>query len=89
MQFELSERRYEELQALMRACGIESQRDLFNNALSLFEWAAVERSQGKIIASVDEKEKRYKELSMHALEYAKKNPDFHIVGETSGKFAMG
>lgn len=89
MQFVVSDARFKQLHELMQACGIESQKDLFNNALSLLEWAAVERNQGKIIASVDEKEKRYKELSMVALENAKRNPHFQIVGQSSGRVAMG
>jgi hypothetical protein len=89
MQFEVSDARFKQLQELMEACGIESQKDLFNNALSLLEWAATERNQGRIIASVDEKEKRYKELSMVVLENAKRNPHFQITGQVSRRAMMG
>lgn len=68
MQFELPDARFEELQKVMKECGIEKQKDLFNNALTLFEWAANERRQGRIIASVDEKNKKYKQIVMVALE---------------------
>lgn len=71
MQFELSDDRFKELQELMRASGLETQKDLFSNALALFEWAANERRQGKIIASVDEKNKKFKEISMVALEHVR------------------
>lgn len=70
MQLQVSDSRFDELQELMRECGIEQQKDLFNNALALFEWAVNERRKGRIVASVDEENKRYKEISMVALEHA-------------------
>lgn len=68
MQFEVPEDKFERLQALMRQCKMESQKDLFQNALAMFEWAVRERSRGRIIASVDESLTRFKELSMPSLD---------------------
>jgi len=67
LQLEVSERRQAELQALMEACDIGKQKDLFNAALTLLEWAVAERRKGRIIASIDEASMKYKELAMPAL----------------------
>jgi hypothetical protein len=71
LQFEVPEDRFEELKDLMGRCRISSQKDLFNSALTLLEWAVEERSKGRIIASVDEPNMKYKELAMPALEAVK------------------
>ncbi len=67
IQFELPEEKVKELQALMDEAGIATRKDLFNNALTLFEWALKECRSGRTIASVDEHNKKYKELVMPAL----------------------
>lgn len=67
IQFDLPEEKVRELEALMRETNIATRRDLFNNALTLFEWAIQERQSGRSIASVDEHNKKYKELVMPAL----------------------
>jgi len=67
LQLEVSERRLAELQALMEVCDISKQKDLFNAALTLFEWAVEERRRGRTIASIDEASMKYKELAMPAL----------------------
>lgn len=67
IQFELPEEKVKELEELMRVAGITTRKDLFNNALTLLEWAVQERKAGRSIASVDEHNKRYKELVMPAL----------------------
>jgi hypothetical protein len=67
IQFELPEEKVKELEALMREAQISTRKDLFNNALTLFEWALQERKTGRTIASVDEHNKKYKELVMPAL----------------------
>ena len=68
LQLEVPEDRFEELKDLMGRCRITSQKDLFNSALLLLEWAAEERSRGRIIASLDESNMKYKEFAMPALE---------------------
>lgn len=67
IQFELSEERLNELESLMEETGVRTKKDLFNNALTLLEWAIAERKAGRIIASVDEKENKYKEIVMPVL----------------------
>jgi hypothetical protein len=67
LQLEVSEKRQGELQDLMEACDIGKQKDLFNAALTLLEWAVAERKKGRTIASIDEASMKYKELAMPAL----------------------
>lgn len=67
IQFELSETGFQELERLMKICGVSTRKDLLNNALTLLAWAIGERRSGRIIASVDEKEHKYKEIQMPVL----------------------
>ncbi|MEX3693041.1 hypothetical protein AB3X91_34315 [Paraburkholderia sp. BR14263] len=72
VQFDVPEDRLAELQQLMKTCGIETRKDLFNNALTLLEWAVRESTRGRTIASVSDDEKSYRELQMPALLHASK-----------------
>lgn len=67
LQLELPEQRAAELRKLMEECQISTQKELFNTALTLFEWAVGERRKGRAIASIDESNMKYKELAMPAL----------------------
>lgn len=49
---------------MMLLCGLESRKELFNNAFSLLEWVVLERLKGRSIASVNEAEKSFRELHM-------------------------
>jgi hypothetical protein len=62
------------LEALMRELGISTKKDLFNQALTLLEWAARERRTGRIIASVDEASEQYKQVLLPALERVAPRP---------------
>lgn len=73
VQFELSEERVKELENLMEETKTKTKKDLLNNALSLLEWAIDERKVGRIIASVNEKENKYKEVIMPILSNVKSN----------------
>ena len=52
--------------------GIKTKKDLINNALTLFEWAVKEIKEGRKIVSLDEKNKKYKEVFMPCLSNIKK-----------------
>lgn len=65
---ELPEGRVEELKALMAEAGLETYKDLFNNALTAFEWLTDEVKNGRVIAAVDERNEKYRVLVMPALE---------------------
>ncbi len=64
-QIEISKDEAREWDELMKkASGIRTKKDLINNALTLLEWAINERRAGRTIASVDEKEMKFKEIVM-------------------------
>lgn len=69
-QFEVKEDRADEIRSLMEDTGIESNRDLFNNALTLLEWAVDEVKAGNTIASINEANQVYRELQMPILRSA-------------------
>jgi hypothetical protein len=63
----------EELKALT---GLKQHKEFFNNAITLFDWAVLQAISGRIVASMDEKNKNYKELIMPPIEYAARlNPE--------------
>jgi hypothetical protein len=62
--FEVSEKRLEELDDLKNQLGIKTRVSLFNAALTLFQWAVRERMRGRVIASVDERNDSYKEVEI-------------------------
>jgi metal-responsive CopG/Arc/MetJ family transcriptional regulator len=68
IQLDMPDDRVKELDALMEQTGVSTRKELFNNALTLFEWAVREKRLGHVIASVDEGAKKMKELVMPSLE---------------------
>lgn len=70
VQVDFDDRRIKELDALMETCGIATRKELLNNALTLFEWAVQQVLQGRMIASVNEAEQKYRELQMPVLSAA-------------------
>ena len=83
MQFDMPEARLAQLKEVMETCGLATQKDLINNALTLFEWAVKQRQEGRVISSVDEKNKKWKELSMPALEHVTKSSTARMAARTS------
>jgi len=73
MQFDVTVERAEEVKSLIKRTGADSNRDLFNNALTLLEWAVDEVSKGNTIASIDDENHRYRELQMPILNNAATN----------------
>jgi metal-responsive CopG/Arc/MetJ family transcriptional regulator len=70
IQLDIPDDQVKALDALMEEVGVATRKELFNNALALFDWAVRERKLGRIIASVNEDEKKMKELMMPSLETA-------------------
>ena len=68
IQLELPEDQVAELDELMRATKVRTRKDLFNNALTLFDWAVKEKRAGRVIASVDESQEVVKEILMPSLQ---------------------
>jgi len=64
LQFEMTEERVKEIDDLIERLGLKTRVNLLNEALTLYEWAIRERESGRIIASVDEAEDKYKEVDM-------------------------
>jgi hypothetical protein len=68
IQLELPEARVQELKKLMEEAGFETYKDLFNNSLTLFEWAVNEVKNGKVLGSMDEQNEKFRVLVMPFLE---------------------
>ena len=68
LQLDLTKEHLQELEALMKELGISTKKDLFNQAITLLEWAVTERKAGRIIASVDESQDQFKQLLLPAVE---------------------
>ena len=67
VQLDMPEERIKDMQQIMAKTGVSTRKDVFENALALFEWAVNERMNGRKIASFDEKEDGFRELLMPAL----------------------
>jgi hypothetical protein len=72
-QFELSETHSRLLTKLMEECELPTKKATLENALTILGWAVKEIKNGRTIASVDEQEKRYRELTMPALEAVRRH----------------
>ena len=71
LQFDVPYDKVHEIQTLMEACGFETRKDLFNNALTLLKWVVRQAQKGSVIAAVDEKQEKYTELGMPFIEHVK------------------
>lgn len=79
VQLELPEEQVEALDQLSEQLGIRTRKELFNNALTLLEWAVQERKAGRFIASVDEDQTRLREILLPVLQSVK--PDRELAGK--------
>ena len=70
VQLDIPKDQIRELDVLMKQAGIATKKDLFNYALTLFEWAIAEKRSGRRVASVDSTDSNFKELIMPPLERA-------------------
>jgi hypothetical protein len=68
IQLELPQTKVDELKVLMEQAGIQTYKELFNNALTLLVWATDEVKAGRALASVDEQKDKYRILLMPMLE---------------------
>ena len=68
LQFEMPEDKVAELEELMSETGVQTKKELINNALTLLKWAVRETRKGHAIASVDETNGKYRELQMPILD---------------------
>src|SRR4051794_36925042 len=70
VQLDLSLHEVERMNWMMDVCGIESRKDLFNNALTLLEWVVGEVGNQKKVASFNDDTKERSILSMPILSTA-------------------
>lgn len=63
-QAEIKPEQFDEIEKLMEKCNISSKKDLLLNAVAFLAWAVDEKMAGRMIASIDEAEGRYKEITM-------------------------
>ena len=68
IQIDLPDEKVRQIEALIIETGLPTKKDFFNNAVTLLAWAIREVKAGRIIASVDESQNRYKEILLPALE---------------------
>ena len=68
IQLELSGEEVKELKDLMARAGIDTYKDLFNNALTLLEWAVDEAEERRTLASIGPEGERLRELAMPVLD---------------------
>lgn len=70
VQLDLSQTEIERMNWMMESCGIETRKELFNNALTVLEWMVHEVQEGRKIASFDDNKRERTILSMPVLNTA-------------------
>ncbi len=70
IQIELDEQGVAIVNKVRDMTGISTYKDLFNNAITLLDWAARQAYKGLAIAAADEQKQQYRELEIPALQYA-------------------
>jgi hypothetical protein len=68
IQIEIDEKGAEFLQTLRKLTGVQTHKELFNNAITILNWAVQQKRAGRTVASLNEQDKNYKELSMPILD---------------------
>jgi len=58
----------ENLKRIMRASGVPGEQEFFETAVALLNWAVEQRIAGRKIASIDRREKAYRELEIPLLQ---------------------
>ena len=71
IQFEIPEEKYKAIEKLMETCGMRTKTELWNNALTLLEWAAEQIQKGCVVASIDEAGAKCREFWMPFLQFVK------------------
>ena len=80
IQFEMTREKAADLNRLMRLTAIRSRRELFDHALTFFDWGVSESMRGHLVAAIDEGNGLYQPVLMPAFATARKFP-----GSQSGK----
>jgi len=72
IQFEMSRQKVRDLDRLMRVTSMRSRRELFDNALTFFEWGVAEIVRGNLVATVDDRAGCYQPMLMPAFVAARR-----------------
>ena len=72
LQIDVTAQQVKDIEALMEKCGVNTKKELFNNAFVLLDWAVGEREKGNLIASINEAAEKYRELQMPILNHVVK-----------------
>lgn len=67
VQLDLTSERVAELEELMAKTGVSTRKDVFENALALFDWAVTQSEQGRTFGAWDEGSKTFHEVLMPSL----------------------
>jgi hypothetical protein len=62
--------RLADIEQLMQDCGLKRKPEVINNALTLLKWAVGAVKNHRTIASIDERNGKYRELEMPVLSHA-------------------
>ena len=73
IQFEMTKEKVRDLDHLMHLTSMRSRRELFDNALTFFEWGVSEIMRGNLVAAVDEKRGFYQPMVMPAFVAARRS----------------
>jgi hypothetical protein len=85
VQLDLSPAEARVMNWIMEVCSIETKKDLFNDALTLFQWAVEESVEGRKIASIDERTKERNFVNMRSLKTALSNEKQYDAAPTKRK----
>jgi hypothetical protein len=75
LEFDVSDKEIEKLDEMLKSTNSDSYKSLFNDSLSLFNWAVQHIKAGRVIAAVDEGGQKYIEVHMPSLQYVADNKD--------------
>lgn len=67
VQFEIPAAKLEQMDSLLEPTGCRTRKELFNLGMTVVDWIVKEKDAGRIIASIDERSKVFKELCIPGL----------------------
>ncbi len=71
---EIDEARAHVLEEIKENAGLRSYRELFDNSLTLLDWAIKQRAAGRIVAALDKANHSYRELAIDVLNRVRRSP---------------
>lgn len=71
LNIEFKKDKYDEFKKLMEIAGVSTQKELFENAITLTKWMMKQKQAGKSVGALNEDDDRFTELEMPILENAR------------------